>query len=642
MKFLPKASTSIAGWLRIKAVFLGFALSLSGCLSAPMIHSPEEVPPYVRQIKYLRIYQYEKQLDTGIEVSEGENFSVMGTGTLVHRLANYIKKYPSSSLKIWTKNEDQVFPLLTSCGATFSSDVTGRLYLGVEPLLRDHVGYFDVVIVKWKTDDYTKIFEFLSILNSKAPDHIGINHALIYAKAMAGLLALQDKTSKEIELTSKEIEELRQKGAEAESPAGVQRRQRIQALEKKVSELSGKLADLEAKRKELLEAQQITSTLSRELDEKKRREAELISKSTGSPGRHPLLLITSPAEGTQTSSETVLLTGVAEDASGLQRVEVYVNKDAEEHGNPSRIAIGDKNAGGRIAFELPLNLVQGANRIRVKAINSEGLVAEKTIFVDHVPSRPNVWAVVIGINDYPKLPRLKYAVRDATEFYRLLVERNKIPPANITMLLNEQATISNLRSILGTQLKTSAEKNDMVIIFFAGHGATERDATSPDGDGLEKYLLTWETDLKDLYSTAIPMREIAHIFGRIQSERLVFIADACYSGASGGRTVNVIGMRSGIHDGFLDRIASGKGKIIISASAANEVSVERDDLQHGVFTYYLLEGLKGAADSDCDGMVTVDEAYRYVSEKVPRATGQEQHPVKKGSVEGNLVMSILN
>jgi uncharacterized caspase-like protein len=216
-----------------------------------------------------------------------------------------------------------------------------------------------------------------------------------------------------------------------------------------------------------------------------------------------------------------------------------------------------------------------------------------------------------------------------------------VPAENITLLLNDQATLKNLRSTLGTRLKNAAGLDDMVIIFFAGHGATERDATSADGDGLEKYLLPWETDPADLYSTAMPMREIAHIFGRIRSDRLIFIADSCYSGASGGRTISVTGTRANITDGFLERISGGRGKVIITASAANEVSVEKDELQHGVFTYYLLEGLRGAADMDRDGTITVEEAYRYVSEKVPRATGQEQHPVKKGSVEGSLVMSIV-
>jgi uncharacterized caspase-like protein len=247
---------------------------------------------------------------------------------------------------------------------------------------------------------------------------------------------------------------------------------------------------------------------------------------------------------------------------------------------------------------------------------------------------------VIGINDYPNLPKLKYAVNDAREFHRLLVERNRVPAENVVLLLDEKADLKNIRKAFGTHLRSLAGENDLVIIFFAGHGSTERDSKSPDQDGLEKYLLPHDTEPKDLYSSAIPMREIAYIFERIRSERLIFIADACYSGASGGRTVNVGSVRSGIHDGFLDRVASGKGKVILSASAANEVSVEKDELQHGVFTYYLLEGLRGFADTDNDGTITVDEAYQYVSEKVPRATGQEQHPVKKGSVEGNLILSI--
>ena len=182
----------------------------------------------------------------------------------------------------------------------------------------------------------------------------------------------------------------------------------------------------------------------------------------------------------------------------------------------------------------------------------------------------------------------------------------------------------------------------MVIIFFAGHGATEKDVMSPDGDGLEKYLLPYDADPKDLYATALPMGEISRIFNRIRSERLVFIADSCYSGASGGRTISVTGMRANISDAFLDRIVGGKGRIIMTASGANEVSTEDETLEHGVFTYFLLEGLRGKADTDQDGVITVDEVYGYVSKHVPHATGQEQHPIKKGIVEGCLILGIIN
>jgi uncharacterized caspase-like protein len=294
-----------------------------------------------------------------------------------------------------------------------------------------------------------------------------------------------------------------------------------------------------------------------------------------------------------------------------------------------------------IAFDKTLSLQSGTNNIEINATGKTGLTGRKTITVQYTPNSNNVYAVVVGINDYPRLPKLKYAVNDAREFYRLLIETNRIPPQNINLILNEEATIINLRSALGTGLRSAAGVDDMVLIFFAGHGTTEPDSENPDGDGLEKYLLAYDTQPGDLYSTAIPMREISHILKRIKSERLIFISDACYSGAAGGRTVNITGARSRIDEGFLSRVAQGKGKVIISASAANEVSVEEDELRHGVFTYYLLEGLRGAADTDRDGTITVEEAYRYVSEKVPRATGQEQHPVKKGSVEGSLVMSIV-
>lgn len=230
---------------------------------------------------------------------------------------------------------------------------------------------------------------------------------------------------------------------------------------------------------------------------------------------------------------------------------------------------------------------------------------------------------------------------DAKAFCRHLVDINKIPAENIILLIDKSASLAKLRSVLGTHLKNKAGKDDMVIIYFAGHGATEKNVTGPDGDGLKKYLLPHDVNPKDLYATALPMGEISRIFQRIQSERLIFIADSCHSGASGGSTISLTDTRANISDDFLDRVATGKGKIILTASGANEVSAEKEELGHGVFTYFLLDGLKGKADTDKDGLITVDEAYQYVSKCVPDATNQTQHPVKKGAVEGQLVLSIM-
>jgi uncharacterized caspase-like protein len=164
---------------------------------------------------------------------------------------------------------------------------------------------------------------------------------------------------------------------------------------------------------------------------------------------------------------------------------------------------------------------------------------------------------------------------------------NQIPKSHVWLLLDEEATLEKLRTTLGTLLRKSAGKDDTVIIFLAGHGATEQDTSSPDGDGLEKYILPINADPKDLYATAMPMSEIARIFQRISSERLIFISDTCYSGASGGRTILAAERRANVSGAFLERLSQGKGRVILTASDANEVSVENDELKHGVFTYYL-------------------------------------------------------
>jgi uncharacterized caspase-like protein len=248
--------------------------------------------------------------------------------------------------------------------------------------------------------------------------------------------------------------------------------------------------------------------------------------------------------------------------------------------------------------------------------------------------------VVIGINKYRHFPHLKYSVNDAQKFFRYLVEVNQIPKENIWLLLDEEANLEKIKSVLGTQIRRKAGKDDMVIIYLAGHGTTERDASSPDGDGLEKYILPHNANPRDLYASAMPMSEVARVFNRISSERLVFISDTCYSGAAGGRTVPILGTRAQLSGAFLDRLSQGKGRMILTASDSNEVSVEKDELGHGVFTYYLLEALRGKGDLDGDGLITLDEVYRYVSMKVPQATEQGQHPVKKGEMVGEIILGI--
>jgi uncharacterized protein YgiM (DUF1202 family) len=354
----------------------------------------------------------------------------------------------------------------------------------------------------------------------------------------------------------------------------------------------------------------------------------------------PAIALATPYDQQVLKVDRVQLVGAAASDRGIARIEVRVNDEllARRQGRGVTV-VSSRDAGpSTLEFSESVLLHEGANIITVVAYDGDQLASTRTLQVTREVSRGQIWAVVIGISQYKTVRSLKYADKDALAFRDYLTRNVGITPDHMTVLINEQATLFNLKRSLGTELKRKAGPKDTVIIYYAGHGAPEPDASSPDGDGLEKYLIPYDADPQDLYTTGLPMREVETIFHRLSAERVIFITDSCYSGATAGRTFSTAARRATLSDGFLTRLSKGKGRVVLTASRAGEVSEERDDLGHGVFTYYLLEGLQGKADVDGDGLITVDEAYSYLSTHVPQATGQNQHPVKKGEVEGQLIL----
>ena len=389
--------------------------------------------------------------------------------------------------------------------------------------------------------------------------------------------------------------------------------------------------EAEAAKKEVVALRNREKQLTTQVDELKQR----LDRSLA-----PVLVVSKPINGSKIESPNTLLHFIAVDDKGIRDIDVSLN------GNPVKIdrqrglkvVSTDRKFSKKIDIVEKLQLQKGQNIIKITVVDIDGVSQEELIQVTRVKSRGHIWAIVIGINQYRNTRNLKYAVNDARAFKGYLKEYVGIPDERIFYLENQNATRDNIQSLLGTQLKRKASKEDTVIIFYAGHGAVETDPSNPDGDGFEKYLLPYDADLNDLYTTSISMDEIRKIFQRIRADRLIFIADTCYSGASGGRTMMASKTRANLSDKFYERISKGKGRVIISSCSANEISKEDDSLKHGVFSYYMLEGLKGRADQDADGIITVSELFSYISRKVPAASAQDQHPVKKGETEGELVI----
>jgi hypothetical protein len=189
-------------------------------------------------------------------------------------------------------------------------------------------------------------------------------------------------------------------------------------------------------------------------------------------------------------------------------------------------------------------------------------------------------------------------------------------------------------------LTRHAGKDATVFIYFAGHGCSDVVPSLKSAEQIDKYIAPYDAEMDNLFATALRMEELATIFDRIEAERIIFIADTCYSGMVGGRTFRREGFRDvviEIDDIFLERL-SGYGRVVITACQANELAMELDELGHGILTYYVLEGLKGNADLDGDGQITLIELYQYIAENVPikaKEAGGCQTPLLKGEITGD-------
>ncbi len=274
----------------------------------------------------------------------------------------------------------------------------------------------------------------------------------------------------------------------------------------------------------------------------------------------------------------------------------------------------------------------------------ENINKKKPIYKS-VPIHREKWALIIGISKYKdsRIQSLRYASADAQSFYDWLVSNNggRYSPARVRLLINENATFQNIRDALFTWLRQPL-KEDMITIFYAGHGSSD----SPDTPE-NLYLLPYDTDYNNIATTGFPMWDFETALRRfIHAEQVVIIADACHSGGIGEdfdrqRRGNRALKANRINSSLEKLTDTGKGVAILSSASDNQLAQESSKWGggHGVFTYYLLKGLKGDADYNGDKVVTMGELIPYVSEKVRRSTYNSQSPTIAGKFDPALSIS---
>ena len=219
---------------------------------------------------------------------------------------------------------------------------------------------------------------------------------------------------------------------------------------------------------------------------------------------------------------------------------------------------------------------------------------------------PNAVALIVGIEAYSSLPPAQYADLDANHFYDYAYQALGVPTSKIKLLTDAQAGRIDLLKVKRSWMKAEVVggKSD-VYIFFAGHGLAS-------ADGAKTYLLPADGNRDFLDETSILRDDL--IASAKGARTITLFLDTCYSGGTRGTEVLLAGARP-------IAIVPDEGGLppnvtLLAAATGAQLSSTYDAAHHGLFSYWLMKGLEGEADTNRDRKITTGELHDYVSKRV--------------------------
>jgi len=229
-----------------------------------------------------------------------------------------------------------------------------------------------------------------------------------------------------------------------------------------------------------------------------------------------------------------------------------------------------------------------------------------------LPEHPDDFALVIGIQNYSGIPEAEFAERDAAAVRENLLALG-YPARNVLFLTGAQAGRASIEKYVESWLPRNVTENSRVFFYFSGHGA-------PDTKTGSAYLVPWDGDPKFLENTGYSIKRLYEKLNALSAKEVIVAMDACFSGA-GGRSVLAKGARPLVNK--VDTGAAKVGKLVVFSAAGPDEITGTDEAQgHGLFTYYFLKGLDGAA-KDKRGVVTAKDLYDYLAPKVEDAARRQ-------------------
>lgn len=331
----------------------------------------------------------------------------------------------------------------------------------------------------------------------------------------------------------------------------------------------------------------------------------------------PNLKIISPDSiSNQKNSSVTIRYDVKDNGDGVKEVRFYVNGKLLNSDIRGFKTVGNNSQ--------DISLLPGENIIEAVAVSNSGYQSSPDRVIASykgAEATTNLYILSIGIDQYKNSKyNLNYAVADASS----IVDYIKVNSMGIfkfvdaKLITDQQATKTNIVEEL-TQISQQANESDVFVLYYAGHGVMSEGSADVPKDYFmvlnDVYQMYGNDDL--LSRKGLSAAELREFCKKIKAQKQVILLDACQSGGA----TETFAMRGASEEKAIIQLAQSTGVFLISSTGSEQFASEFGELKHGVFSYALLEGLKGAADGgNKDGKITIKELEAYLNDRIPELT----------------------
>jgi uncharacterized caspase-like protein len=182
------------------------------------------------------------------------------------------------------------------------------------------------------------------------------------------------------------------------------------------------------------------------------------------------------------------------------------------------------------------------------------------------------------------------------------------PEENVITLTNDRALKSDIEKYIDRWLSNNVEENGRVFIYYSGHGA-------PNTKNGDAYLVPYDGDPTFIAETGYPIARLYESLGKLKAKEIIVVLDSCFSGA-GGRSVLAKGAKPLVITINTPNIK--KNISVMTASSGDQISSAYEERGHGLFTYFLLKGIKDENVIQQDGSIKMEELFSYIKPQVER------------------------